>query len=184
MRSWWTTSWSLKYSKLLSKWPVKKPKDRSTYFWLFLGGWETQSSEFSTRKVRFKKVYETVFFPMKISFSQKFFDLCVLWSRKLVRWKALIQADLLDTHNVYPRPLEKFLQPSEVVGFRKIWVYLKNRCRFTILWSEYQITKTTILSRFPPTKCFYACYRSENVLNVFSRSRRTCYIPTTPHDMP
>ena len=28
--------------------------------------------------------------------------------------------DRLDTHNVYPRPLEKFLQPSEIVGFRKI----------------------------------------------------------------
>ena len=72
------------------------------------------------RKVRFKTPPQQGFFSIKISFSQKVFDLCVLWSRKLVRWKALIQADLLDTHNVYPRPLEKFLQPSEVVEFRKI----------------------------------------------------------------
>ena len=134
--------------------------------------------------MRFKTPPQQGFFHIKISFSQKVFDLRIGWSWKYVRSKALIQADLLDTHNVYPRPLEKFLQASEVVGFRKIWVFFKNRCWFTILWSKYQITKTTILSRFPPTKCFYACYLSENVLNVFSRSRRTCYIPTTRHDMP
>ena len=52
------------------------------------------------------------------------------------------------------------------------------------LWSEYQITKTTILSRFPPKKCFHACYWSQNVFKVFFRSRRTCYIPITRYDMP
>ena len=37
-----------------------------------------------------------------------------------MRSKALIQADLLDTHNVYTRPLENFLEPSEVVDLAKI----------------------------------------------------------------
>ena len=74
---------------------------------------------FLIRKVRFKKVYEEGFFSTKTRFSRKFFELRIVWPWMLVRSKALIIADLLDTHNMFIRPTKNFLFASEVRWFHQ-----------------------------------------------------------------
>ena len=74
----------------------------------------------AVRKVRFKKVHEKVFFSIKTRFSRKFFELRIVWPWMLVRSKALIKADLLDTYNMFIRPTKNFLFASEVRWFQQI----------------------------------------------------------------
>ena len=54
------------------------------------------------------------FFSTKTRFSRKFFELRIVWPWMLMRSKALIKADLLDTYNMFIRPTKNFLFASEV----------------------------------------------------------------------
>ena len=60
------------------------------------------------------------FFSIKTRFSRKFFELRIVWPWMLVRSKALIKADLLDTYNMFIRSTKKFLFASEVQWFQQI----------------------------------------------------------------
>ena len=61
-----------------------------------------------------------VFFPQKYVFRENFFELRIVWPWMLVRSKALIKADLLDTYNMFIRPTKNFLFASEVQWFQQI----------------------------------------------------------------
>ena len=71
------------------------------------------------RKVRFKNLYEEVFFH-KNTFFAKIFELRIVWPWMLMRSKALIKADLLDIYNMFIRPTKIFLFASEVQWFQQI----------------------------------------------------------------
>ena len=60
------------------------------------------------------------FFSIKTRFSRKFFELRIVWPWMMVRSKALIKADLLDTYNMFIRPPKNFLFASEVRWFHEI----------------------------------------------------------------
>ncbi len=52
------------------------------------------------------------------------------WSLELVRWKALMLADLLDSLNTCTGPIENVLNASEVRAYGKSWAKstVKNSC--------------------------------------------------------
>ena len=79
-----------------------------------------QKNDFSKLEKWDSKTYmRRVFFHQK-SFSRKFFELRIVWPWMLVRSKALIKADLLDTYNMFIRPTKNFLFASEVQWFQQI----------------------------------------------------------------
>ena len=82
----------------------------------------SKNIKFQGRKVRFKKVHEKVF-SIKTRFSRKLFELSIVWPWILVRSKALIKADLLDTYNMFIRPTKIFYSHLKLDDFIKIALF-------------------------------------------------------------